>query len=405
MSTHGNKPDWRHDTLDALYALSRRRFLFIGIMALAAIIGLFFAAGAKPFYRASSTVVLLPREKPILDLSVQSSSVETSEDAAKRSSSATLTLPPNPDLYISIIRSREVTETVAETLLFEPEFKFLPLPNAAKIRASVSVESTEEGVLSIAMRSEHPEVAAAVVNALVRECEAASKSIERQLILQQSGFLGTAISHAEQRLTETRTKLDAFTEHFGVSDLRSVAARSVAILQTLDDTEARLSRELEGLRVHRTDLDSTVVVLCEELVQVRARREEVKAAYCGNNSQDEYARLVNQWEALQQDVRLRQDLLMSMRARHDVFSIRADQPAGNIAVIRRATPPSVPAGPSKRKFLVLSMLLGGFIAIAACVTADQLERMRKDPETNRRLASIVHSLWHVRSPRAEEIVI
>ncbi|MEM1186135.1 MAG: hypothetical protein AAGI53_14180 [Planctomycetota bacterium] len=388
MTAPSAQHDWRRDVLDLLYAFARRRLAVISILLIAVSAGLLAARMADPFYKSSTTVVLLPREKPILDISVQSASVETSEDAAKRSTASTLTLPPNPELYTTLIRSSEVTARVAEALRRIPDLSTAPMPTASGIRAGVGLESTEEGVIKISMTHTNPRVATAIVNELVRECEAASKSVERQLILQQAGFLGEAIKRAESTLVETRAKLADFAHRFGVSEPAVAAARSSSLLQTIDDTGARLGRELGRLLVHRTEADPTVQAIRGELRDLDARRDAVRASYCGTLSENEFAEVESEWRALQQDVTLRQDLLMSMRARHEVFTIRADQPAGNIAVLRPATVPTQPAGPSRKKFIVLALLAGGMLAAAFCVLADQLERVRRDPEGAKRLGAI-----------------
>ncbi len=390
--------DWRVDVLDLLLAITRRRWIVLGVVGLAAAIGLYLPRLQEPYYEAATTFVLLPREKPILDLSVQSASVETSDDTAKRSDSASLALPPNPELYTTLVRSSDVADRVLADLTNNGELSKRTLPSVAEIRAATTVRSSEEGVIRLAFQSPDPVMASVIVNALVTECEEASKAIERQLLMQQAGFLGVAIEHAEMTLERARDRLAAFTELFGVSDPAAASARSMQMLRTLDDTEARLELELARTLVHRTDLDPHVARLRRELEMVSHRRDAVREAYCGDLAEHEYARILAEWQALKQDVTLRQDLLMSMRARFDVFTIRADQPSGNLAVIKPASVPSSPAGPSKKKALVLAVLAGGIIACVACVLLDQLSSMLQQEVLRQRLAELVQSLKLTRKP-------
>lgn len=399
MSAQEHSSDWRCEVLDLVYAITSRWMIVMIVMAVAIGIGYVAAAKADPFYRASATIVLLPREKPILDLSVQSASVETSEDAAKRSSSATLALPPNPDLYTTLIRSANVIERVSQAIGHGTNGEGSKSLETGAIRAGMTVESTDEGVITISMEHPDPKVAADVVNALVHECEQASKAIERQLILQQSGFLGSAIAQAEQNLIDSRIRLEEAAQSCGVSDPEATAARSIALLRTINDTENRLERELTALLAHRTERDPAVVSLSSQLDAVRLSRQQTMDRYCGSLSEAEYAGFASRWRAIQQDITLRQDLLMSMRARHELFSIRADQPAGSIAVIRVAYPPAAPAGPSKRKYLILATIMGGLVAGVICVLSDQLERVRQSQQAEKRLASIIGCFRIPRSNR------
>ena len=261
--------DWRNEALDLLYAVARRRLLILAIVGASICIGYLGAQGSPPFYSASGTFVLLPREKPIIDLSVQSASVETAEDGAKRSDAATLTLPPNPDLYATLLRSGDAAQRVVAVLKADRALGGRVLPGAGELRAGTTVESTEEGVIKVSVRASDPAVASAAVNALIAECELASKAIERQLIVQQAGFLGSAIEQAEHRLAEARARLNAFSLRSGVADPAVAAAGSASLIKTLDESEARMSCALERLLVHRTEADPQVAALSAELNQVR----------------------------------------------------------------------------------------------------------------------------------------
>ncbi len=383
------RPDWRSDVLDVLCAIVRHRLIIAGVLVVAAVGGLTAGYLSEPFYRASATFVLLPREKPVLDVAVQSASIETSDDAAKRSDAATLTLPPNPELYTSLIRSASVAERVAAACVNQGLSEAI---DPSEIRDMLKVEATEAGVIKLTAQTEDAELAAFVVNTLVAECEDASKLIERQLILQQAGYLESAIEVAEQRLTTAQQRLARYAERHGIGNVRDAAARSSALLKTLSDTEASLSRELDRLMVSRTEVSPDVRALRAELRQVRFDLSRTRSAYVGTVSENDYAELASTWSSLEQDVRLRQDMVMSMRARHDVFKIRADQPAGNLALIRPASVPSVPAGPSKRRFLVLACLAGGLLALAAAVGAEQLRGMRKDKANRSKIDELLNML-------------
>lgn len=373
--TASASPDWRADVLDVICAVVRYRLVIAVVLGVAVLGGLAAGYVSEPFYRASATFVLLPREKPVLDVAVQSASIETSEDAAKRSDAATLTLPPNPELYTTLIRSSAVAERVAQAVADQNIARGI---GPADIRAMLAVEATEAGVIKLTAQTGDAELAAFVVNTMVAECEEASKLIERQLILQQAGYLESAIAVAEQRLTSAQHRLAQYAERHRVGSVRDAAARSSALLKTLTDTEARVSRELDRLLVSHTEAAPDVRALRAELAQVRADLNRTRAAYVGSVSEDDFAALSTTWSSLEQDVRLRQDMVMSMRARHDVFKIRADQPAGNLALIRPASVPTVPAGPSKRRFLVLACLAGGLLSLAAAVGAQQWRGMRQN---------------------------
>ena len=65
-------------------------------LALLGLAGLGLVIRSAPFYRSSAVVVLLPREKPTVDATVVTSSLESTRERSERSDSAGLLLPPIP---------------------------------------------------------------------------------------------------------------------------------------------------------------------------------------------------------------------------------------------------------------------------------------------------------------------
>ncbi|MFQ3225233.1 MAG: hypothetical protein ACI8Z5_001489, partial [Lentimonas sp.] len=81
---------WQEPVLDILEAIIHRKWMVITIMILGSIAGILRLASMPQVYSASAVAVLLPREKAMMDASIDTSSIETSDDRASRSSAGSL---------------------------------------------------------------------------------------------------------------------------------------------------------------------------------------------------------------------------------------------------------------------------------------------------------------------------
>lgn len=398
MSTHHtNNSDWRNDVLQAILAVTQRKLLVVSVFICVMIICAINVITTQPFYRSSASIVLLPREKPILDIAAQSDTLESSDETARRAQASSLTLPPNPELYETLIRSHDLASRIDARLGDESI-------GASAIRSSITVRSSEEGLVTISCETGSGLLAARIVEIAIEECEHTSKTIERQLMVQQQRYLHGIMTSLRDRVDTLTSQIDAYADKFGVSDPVLAAERSQARIRRLDEAQIRLQTKLQGLEVHRTALDPMVVAIRAELQSVIDEREVISASFCGNVSEPNYSGMLAEWKWLHQELNQAQDLLMSLMAKHDLFVIRAEQPSGNIAIIRAPIAPDAPAGPSKRRAISVGILAATGLSLLTCVIADQVQRASREESSQELVIKVRKSISPSSLIRKRELV-
>ena len=135
-----------------------------------------------------------------------------------------------------------------------------------------------------------------------------------------------------------------------------------------------------------------VVAIRAELQSVIDEREVISESFCGKVSEANYSGMLAQWKWLQQELNQAQDLLMSLMAKHDLFVIRAEQPSGNIAIIRAPKAPDAPAGPSKRRAISIGILTATGLSLLACVIADQIQRASSEEDSQELIIKVRKSI-------------
>ena len=200
---------WPAPLLDGLCAIASRKWIVAAIIAVGLIFGCIRLAQMPKIYKASAVAVLMPREKPNLDAAIDTSSIETSDDRASRSQSGNLMLPPNPNLYTTIMGSRatltRIGEKFASRLGRHISSRDRSVEVYLQLKSMISMTSTEEGLITVSVASQDPKLSSDIANELFEECRRASQSIEKQLILQQAGHLDKALESARIKLGESKT--------------------------------------------------------------------------------------------------------------------------------------------------------------------------------------------------------
>ena len=379
------EPNWREELVSGILAVTQRKALVVVVFLSVVCVSGIKWLNVEPYYEASTAIVLLPRERPILDIAAQSDSLESSDETARKAQASSLTLPPNPDLYITLMHSGPLAERISQRLA--PTHVLSP----TQIRHGILVSSEDNGLLRVTCQASDPKVAALIASYVIQECEDASKAIERQLILQQTGYLDGAVDNLKEQVILLTARVDRASGEFGVSDPELAAARSIARLRRLDEAQIKLETQLDGLMIHRTSVDPFVTTLRAELESVYVAHRDVSKNFCGLVSEQAYSSKLAEWKGLHQELNQAQDMHMSLAAKRDLFEIRAEQPSGNIAIIREPSIPTVPAGPSKRRAVSLALIIGTGLSLIACVIADQVSRMNQNESGRALLRDVVVS--------------
>jgi len=387
--------EWVLPLLDVLEMLARKKFIILGFLALGCALALWRLANLEPFYRASTVAVLMSREKPNLDAAIDTSSLETSEDRAGRSTAGNLMLPPDPTLYTTLIKSRAVLSKIADQFRERLQSHISERDRSDEIVSGLSsmieVSSTEEGLITVTVTAAQPDLAADMANALVAECMAASQNIERHLLLQQAGYLEEALASAQARLEEKEALVTRFSEEFGVINPDLQISNIYREIRDLRIQRDQLMRERQRLLVSYTEKAPEMRLVDEEIAETERQIQALQKQFLGSLQKERAGGAVIDFETLRQQLQYERDLVSTLAAREGIFRIRAEQPTGSLAVIRAATPPDRPAGPSKKTLVILSVGICLFVGLGLAIVTAQVERALQHPSIARKTDAIIEA--------------
>ncbi|NQY31840.1 MAG: hypothetical protein HRT56_01550, partial [Coraliomargarita sp.] len=365
------KVAWQEPFLDLLDAISSNKWKFITIITLGMLIGIIRLILMPYRYESSAVAVLLPREKAVVDAAIDTSSVEATDDRAGRSTAGNLMLPPDPNLYSTIIMSRAVLTEIAQKHPLQLAGDISKGDRSEEVisalRSMIKVSTTEEGIIKISVTSNSPELSSQIANSMFEECERVSRSIEQKLLLSQAEHLDKAYILAAERLEKSEQKIGELAENYGLIDTDLQASNQLRALRELRAARDKLDTDLEELLLSYTEESKEVVAVRARTAAINRQIDNSKASVIGDVSTNGFGRFNIVYTRLQQEARFQRDMLATIATKADIYRIRAEQPIGNLAIIRQAAIPNRPSGPSKKLELGVSMGLSLFIAIGVCL--------------------------------------
>lgn len=383
---------WPLPLLDGLCAIAAQKWTVIAILFVGLSLGAIRLINMPKIYKASAVAVLMPREKPNLDAAIDTSSIETSDDRASRSPSGNLMLPPNPTLYTTIMGSRAALSRIAEKYS-KPLSQSISSNDRSvevylRLKSMITTSYTEEGLITVSVASQDPKLSADIANELFEESRRASKSIERQLILQQAGHLDKALDNARLKLEASENELKRFSSQNGVVDMDLQAGNQLRSIRELEAKRSALEEDLFELRLNYAPKSPEIARLLARIESIEAQEKRATNRILGDISSEDYGSFVVERESLMQRIQFERDLVATLATKADIYRIRAEQPTGNLAIIREANPPKRHAGPSKKKELGIALGLSLFVGIAWAIGRDQWLRARRNEQIEERLKSL-----------------
>ncbi|MEM7248651.1 MAG: hypothetical protein AAF533_25190 [Acidobacteriota bacterium] len=259
----------------------------------------------------------------------------------------------------------------------------------------LKIKSGDGGLLSVTFTAGDPVVAAFLANELIEEAQEASKAIERQLLLQQAGHVGKALDTARIRLADVEERLRVFSAKHALLDPGLQAADRIRQVRELESLKGKFELQVTERLLSHTPNEPGVRALRRKIGVIENQVDSLEQNITGDVSQREYGQLAIEHRGLTEELRFRRDLCTTLSTQADVFRIRAEQPAGNLAIIRPAVPVTKPAGPSKTKHVGVGLGLGCFLGCGLVILLEQVAVMRRKPTLARRL----DELWeHVIRP-------
>ena len=390
--------------LDILLIITRRKKLVGMVTAICAGIALILAFALPQEYTA--TVIVLPPQGNSSMSSMLASQLSGMAGGVSGMASSMLGMKNINDMYVSMLKSQSVEDSVVRTYGLQSEYRKKYLVDARKaLENHTKIDgSTKDGLIRLSFTDRDPNRSAEIANGYVEQF----KSLSQHLAITEASQRRVVF---ENQLEKTKVDLENADEALKKTQLSTGMVQVDGQARAMIDSAARLRAQIvakevqiQAMRSYAGDENPALTQAQTELDGLRGQFSKMVGSK-GGSSDDvflpkgavpeaglEYVRRlrdVKYYEAIFEILAKQLELAKLDEAREGAF----------IQVVDPATTPEKKSFP-KRGMLMLGGVAAGFtFGIMFALLQGGLARMRQNPATKDKLDLLRMSLWSDRGTR------
>ncbi len=173
------------------------------------------------------------------------------------------------DLYLAIMRSRNVRVAVLEKLDLQKYFEADFLEDALQeLDSRTHLDKTEENIIVVSCTERSPEFAQKLVNTFLTELDRVNREVRKTSATQSREFIEKRLTQADADLRAAADGVVEFQKKYGAFDIEQQ-------VKTQIETIAQLRAEAVLLEIERETLESYVTESHSQLKQMQIKSREM----------------------------------------------------------------------------------------------------------------------------------
>lgn len=294
------------------------------------------------------------------------------------------------EIYLTILRSRSMSETVIDTFELQKLWRMEGAPIADVIKTLNNCAKFKydlrDGTITIEVTSRHPEIAADIANFYARALDRRNQELKSQQAKHNKIFISERLEEAKLRMKELEDSLLAFQEQTGVLN---VEEQIKATIQTAAGLEAlRLTTELE-LTLAREMMSSDnplVEELERKLAGVRTQMRQLVDRH-QKTAEDKLILTLKDapsygvtYVKLLRDITVQELLYQFLVQQYEQASIVEARNTPTMQAIDKAVPPTRRSWPRRGVMVVVAAAAAFVFALAIAMAIDGYQKASAQPE-------------------------
>jgi len=338
-----------------------RKFIVINFLAfciIAAVISLLL----PPWYTAQTT--LLPPE----------GQTATGSGLMSLMEGLPISMPALPgmvgpsDIYIAILRSRNVREGVIKKLNLMQVYKAETMEMACEILANrTKIDKTEENIIVIKVTDRSRQRAAAIARAYVEELDRVNKNLRTSTARYTREFIEKRLKETEERLIKAAEALKEFQEKYKTV---SIEDQTRAAIEAAAQVRAEIMLQEVKYNVLRRNLDeshSEVKKVKYNLMELQKQLEKIETGVNLNDGEylipfSEIPDLKLRLTFLTRDLEVQKALYKLLTEQYEQAKIQEAKDTPTIQVLDKAVPPQKRSKPKRRIIVMIAAILSLFVS-------------------------------------------
>ena len=389
------KPDasYREVTLiDVLTQLALRKLFIARVTAIALALGTALCFILPARYTATTRIMPPQQTQSSAAMMMSQLAVSNSNTLAAIAGGGLGLKNPN-DLYIGLLTSRPVEDTVIQRFDLMKIYRSRDMTAARRKLASASnVSSEKNGLIAISVTDKDKLRAAAMANSYTEELRNLTKKIALTESSQRRLFYEDQLKLAKEALVNAEQNFQTVQTQRGLVQLDAQARSMIESLAAIRAQVTAKQVQVQALRSYSTERNPDLDLAKRELSSLQNQAARLEQS----NHSPRFANLALQdvpgagleYLRAEHELRYEQALFDMLLKQYDAARLDEAKDAVVIQVVESAIPPDRRSSPQRLLILAGSLMAGLFFGCILALFLRWLDVMRSDPDS----AAMLHDL-------------
>lgn len=241
-------------------------------------------------------------------------------------------------------------------------------------RKRIRIEYDEiSGILHIAYAHPDPQVAQAVLKALIKQVEQELNEFNRRKARKQLSFIRVEHQKHREKMDGSSAKLESYQNEHLLLDPNNSAESMSSIIAELESTLTRKSIELAKLSAYLNESNHEIVTLRNEIVSIRASITEKRKGLSGSDT-SRLNKVLFEYGRLKMELEFDTEVYKNSLIQLETSKLDALKSAKTLSVLSRPNLPDGYTYPNKPKvfmtLLIIMLLVYGVFSMLAHIIKD-----------------------------------
>ncbi|KAB0671051.1 lipopolysaccharide biosynthesis protein [Oryzomonas sagensis] len=359
--------------LELLQVVARRKSVIIKICTAAVIIAVCYSLALKNIYTASAKI-LPPQKESGGGLSALLSQAGGLASLAGGMGG----LGGSTDLYLGILKSRSVADSVIKRLNLQKEFEAKSIDETRKkLEGAVKFKAGKDGIISIDAESRDPQKAAQLANTFVAELGRRSVELNLSKAGAERVFLEKRLEVVKQDLRNAENDMKAFQEKYKTFKADSQATAAIEGIARLKAEIITKEGQLATLRNSMTDESSEVKALQAGISRLKSQLGSMS----GSGGTDVIPAVGNipalgvEYVRKMRELKTQEAIFEQLTKQYEVAKISEAKDSSSVQVLDEAVAPLKKSKPKRSMIVILAAVTAFFASIFVVFIQEYLSKL------------------------------
>ena len=293
------------------------------------------------------------------------------------------------DVYVGIMKSRSVADVLITKFdlkkLWEAEY-ITPVYKTLSEITKINV-SKDTGIISVSVEEEDPKRAAEMANTYVLALDQINRTVNITEGQRKRVFLEERLDKAKKDLINAEAGLQAFQEKYNLVSINEQAKASIEGAATLKGEIIAAQTEFEVLKKFGTEKQNEAIMLKSKIEELQKQLAKIESGNPEKNADNFYIPfkelpdLGMRLARLMREAKIQEQVFELLTSQYEMAKIEEAKDMNTIQILDEAVPPDRKSGPKRSMIVILSTIVGFFIAVfLAFIKEFVLKVKTQDPE-------------------------